>query len=85
MTTPVVMSSHLQQHAFLLQGYTAVADPSASSVTLSAATFDPTAALSDVVGSVMGTPLIMAVPVMAALGLASQIAWLLVAYASPAL
>jgi hypothetical protein len=40
--------------------------------------------LSDVLGGVLGTPIILAVPILAALGVASLVAYAIVAYASPA-
>jgi hypothetical protein len=47
-------------------------------------TLDPTTALSDVLGTVLNTPLILAIPVVAALLVATLIAYLIVAYAQPA-
>jgi hypothetical protein len=57
-------------------------DPS-SSIELSAATLDPTTLLSDVLGGLIGGPAILAVPILAALGLASLIAFFIVSYANP--
>ena len=59
---------------------------SSSSLHLSAAvaTVDPTTFLQDLLGGVLGTPLILAIPIVAALGVASLIAFLIVAYATPA-
>ena len=48
------------------------------------ATVDPTTFLQDLLGGVLGTPLILAIPIVAALGVASLIAFLIVAYATPA-
>jgi hypothetical protein len=45
---------------------------------------DPTTVLSDVFGTILGTPLILAIPIVAALGVATLIAYLIVSYASPA-
>ncbi|KAL3923627.1 MAG: hypothetical protein SGILL_001551 [Bacillariaceae sp.] len=56
---------------------------SSSSMDLSAATLDPTTILSDVLSGVLGTPIILAVPIVAALGVASLIAWFIVSYANP--
>ena len=65
---------------------TAVASsiPSSSIQLAAAATIDPTTFLQDVLGGVLGTPLILAIPIVAALGVASLIAFLIVAYANPA-
>jgi hypothetical protein len=49
-----------------------------------AATVDPTAALSNILGSFLGSPAILAIPIVAALGVASLIAFLIYAYAQPA-
>ncbi|KAG7348505.1 hypothetical protein IV203_017210 [Nitzschia inconspicua] len=54
-----------------------------SSLVVSAATLDPTTILSDIFAGILGTPLILAVPIVAALGVASLIAFLIVSYASP--
>jgi hypothetical protein len=47
-------------------------------------TLDPTTALTDVLGTVLNTPLILAIPIVAALLVATLIAYLIVAYAQPA-
>ena len=47
-------------------------------------TLDPTTALSDVFGTLLNTPLILAVPISAALLIASGIAYFIISYASPA-
>jgi hypothetical protein len=54
-----------------------------SSLQVSAATLDPTTILSDVLSGILGTPLILAVPIVAALGVAGLIAFFIVSYASP--
>ena len=54
-----------------------------SSVEVSAATLDPTTALTDLVGGLLGSPLILLVPIVAALGVAGLIAFIIVSYASP--
>jgi hypothetical protein len=46
-------------------------------------TVDPTAFLSDVLGSLLNTPIILLVPIGAALLVAFLIAYLIQAYASP--
>lgn len=45
---------------------------------------DPTTVLSDIFRTVLGTPLILAIPIVAALLVATLIAYLIVAYANPA-
>lgn len=59
-------------------------ETSSSTVTLSAATVDPTSFLSDALGGVIGSNLILAVPIVAALGVAGLVVFLIVAYANPA-
>ena len=54
-----------------------------SSMDISAATLDPTTILSDLLSGLLTTPAILAVPIVAALGVASLIAFLIVAYANP--
>ncbi|VEU37508.1 unnamed protein product [Pseudo-nitzschia multistriata] len=54
-----------------------------SSFELSAATLDPTTILSDVLGVFIGTPIILLVPILAALGVAGVLAYGIVAYANP--
>lgn len=56
----------------------------ASTLTTAVSTVDPTSFLSDVLGGILGTPIILAVPILAALGIASLVAYAIVAYASPA-
>jgi len=56
---------------------------SSSSMELSAATLDPTTFLSDVLGVVIGTPIILAVPILLALGVAGILVFALVSYANP--
>ena len=55
-----------------------------SSMAMAAATVDPTSFLTDVFGSVLGTPLILAIPIVAALGVAGLVVFLIVSYANPA-
>lgn len=57
---------------------------SSSSNLVAAATLDPTTFLSDLLGGFINSNLILAVPIVAALGLASLVAFLIVAYANPA-
>lgn len=54
-----------------------------SSIQISAATLDPTTMLSDILGGLLGTPAILMVPILAALGVASLIAFFIVSYANP--
>ncbi len=56
---------------------------STTSNTIAAATVDPTTALTQVLGAVLNTPLILVVPIVAAIGVASLIAWFIVSYANP--
>jgi hypothetical protein len=53
-------------------------------ISAAANTFDPSTFFSDVFGNVIGTPIILAIPIVAALGVATLIAYLIVAYANPA-
>lgn len=57
---------------------------SSTPLLLSVETLDPTTFLSDVFGAVLGTPLLLAIPIVAALGVATLIAFLIVSYANPA-
>jgi hypothetical protein len=50
---------------------------------VSAATLDPTTVLSDLLGGLLGTPAILLIPIVAALGVASLIAFFIVSYANP--
>eukprot|EP00574_Skeletonema_japonicum_P011141 CAMPEP_0201732502 /NCGR_PEP_ID=MMETSP0593-20130828/28983_1 /ASSEMBLY_ACC=CAM_ASM_000672 /TAXON_ID=267983 /ORGANISM="Skeletonema japonicum, Strain CCMP2506" /LENGTH=81 /DNA_ID=CAMNT_0048225475 /DNA_START=30 /DNA_END=271 /DNA_ORIENTATION=+ len=52
-----------------------------SSELLSVATLDPTTVLSDVLGGLLGSSAILAVPIVAALSVAGLIAFLIVSYA----
>jgi hypothetical protein len=54
-----------------------------SSLQLSASTLDPTTALSDLLGGLLGSPAILLVPIGAALAVASLIAFFIVSYANP--
>jgi hypothetical protein len=66
-----------------LNGFAGGAEGS-SDMLLSAATLDPTTFFQNVLGLFLNTPIILAVPIVAALGVAGTIVWLIVAYASPA-
>jgi hypothetical protein len=54
-----------------------------NSQVVAAATIDPTAILSGIAGGIIGSPIILAVPILAALGVAFVIGWLIFAYATP--
>ena len=56
---------------------------SSSSMELSASTLDPTTILSDVFGVLIGTPVILLVPIFAALAVAGVLVWGIVSYANP--
>mmetsp|Transcript_23981 Transcript_23981/g.56615 ORF Transcript_23981/g.56615 Transcript_23981/m.56615 type:complete len:136 (+) Transcript_23981:189-596(+) len=56
---------------------------SSTSIDIAAATLDPTTILSDVFGVFIGTPIILLVPIVAALGVAGVLVWGIVAYANP--
>jgi hypothetical protein len=68
-------SSSTQREAFL--------PSSSSSLEVAASTFDPAAALSDVLGGFLGSPAVLAVPILAALSVAGLIAFFIVSYANP--
>jgi hypothetical protein len=51
---------------------------------IAAATVDPTTALSQVLGGLLGSYAILFVPILAAVSVASVIAWFIVSYANPA-
>lgn len=55
-----------------------------SSNTIAAATVDPTTALTQVLSGILNTPLILLVPILAAVLVASAVAWFIVSYANPA-
>jgi len=57
---------------------------SSTSQLQAAATVDPAAALSNILGNFLNSPAILAIPILAALGVASLIAFLIYAYAQPA-
>jgi hypothetical protein len=54
-----------------------------SSIDIAAGTLDPTTLFSDLLTGLIGTPAILAVPILAALGVASLLAYLIVSYANP--
>ena len=56
---------------------------SSSSMELSAGTLDPTTLLADIFGFLIGTPIILAVPILAALAVAGILVGGIVMYANP--
>jgi hypothetical protein len=57
---------------------------SSSTLTLGAISLDPTTFFTGVFGAFLNTPLILAVPIVAALGIAGLLAFLLIQYSQPA-
>eukprot|EP00558_Chaetoceros_sp_UNC1202_P009521 CAMPEP_0197253990 /NCGR_PEP_ID=MMETSP1429-20130617/66985_1 /TAXON_ID=49237 /ORGANISM="Chaetoceros sp., Strain UNC1202" /LENGTH=96 /DNA_ID=CAMNT_0042716839 /DNA_START=125 /DNA_END=415 /DNA_ORIENTATION=+ len=67
--------------------FTPISEPIAGmdmSNTISAATVDPTTALSQILAGLLGSPAILAVPILAAVSVASLLAFFIVSYANPA-
>ena len=56
----------------------------ATSTTVAAATLDPTTFLSDLLSVFISSNAILAVPIIAALAVASLVGWAIIAYANPA-
>lgn len=86
LSSSVLSSQHqsvvgLKATPMLMEPLASVA--SASSLEVSAITLDPTTVFSDLLAGLIGTPAILLVPILAALGVASLIAWLIVSYANP--
>ena len=54
------------------------------STAISAATVDPTSFLSSVLGGLLGSPAILLIPILAAVSVASVVAWFIVWSANPA-
>lgn len=54
-----------------------------SSMEIAAGTLDPTTMLSDFLGGLIGSPAILIVPIGAAIGVASLLAFLITSYANP--
>jgi hypothetical protein len=65
---------------------TGVADDAVhnNALAIAATTVDPTTALSQVLGGLLGSPAILLIPVLAAFTVASAIAWFIISYANPA-
>mmetsp|Transcript_18218 Transcript_18218/g.45262 ORF Transcript_18218/g.45262 Transcript_18218/m.45262 type:complete len:129 (-) Transcript_18218:273-659(-) len=76
---PVSTISHMDK----IDSLAALSPVTSSSMDLSASTLDPTTILSDVLGVFIGTPIILLVPILAALGVAGLLAYGIVAYANP--
>jgi hypothetical protein len=76
---PLASSIIVQQHAQQLL----LLPSSSSSFHMAVSTVDPTTFLSDVLGSFINSPAILAIPIGAALLIAFLIAYLIQAYASP--
>jgi len=57
---------------------------SVPTTTVAAGTVDPTTFFSGVLGGIIGTPIILAVPILAAISVAGVIAWFIISYANPA-
>jgi len=53
------------------------------STTIAATTLDPTTAFTQLLGGVINSPIILAVPILAAVSVATVIAWFIVSYANP--
>ncbi|CAJ1961683.1 unnamed protein product [Cylindrotheca closterium] len=69
-----------------LTHFTSTAMPAfepSSSMDIAAGTLDPTTMLSDFLGGLIGSPAILLVPIGVGLGVATLIAYLIVAYANP--
>lgn len=62
---------------------TMTASISSSDMLLSATTLDPTTFFQNFLSLFLNTPIILAVPIVAALGVAGTLAWLIVSYANP--
>ena len=79
LTTPTMMSTPTATKLGMIQDTSSM-----STMTMAATTVDPTSFLTDILGGVLGTPLILAIPIVAALGVASLVVFLIVSYANPA-
>ena len=80
--TSIVPVANVQPTSHFTSTAMASFEPS-SSMDIAAGTLDPTAILSDLLGGLIGTPAILFVPILAAVGVASTIAWLILKYADP--
>eukprot|EP00560_Eucampia_antarctica_P008735 CAMPEP_0197825550 /NCGR_PEP_ID=MMETSP1437-20131217/2602_1 /TAXON_ID=49252 ORGANISM="Eucampia antarctica, Strain CCMP1452" /NCGR_SAMPLE_ID=MMETSP1437 /ASSEMBLY_ACC=CAM_ASM_001096 /LENGTH=118 /DNA_ID=CAMNT_0043425577 /DNA_START=46 /DNA_END=402 /DNA_ORIENTATION=+ len=57
---------------------------SGSSIQVAVDGIDPTVALTQILGNFLGSPAVLAIPILAAFSVASVIAWFIVSYANPA-
>ena len=82
--TPSSLVSQQQQHQqqVISSSSKLYFEPS-SSLDVAVNTLDPTTFLSDIFAGVVGTPLILAVPIVAALGVAGLLAFFIISYANP--
>jgi hypothetical protein len=76
-SSPSATSSTTSLNAFPM-------DQVGSDMLLSATTLDPTTFFTNVLGLFLNTPIILAVPIVVGIVVAGTLAWLIVAYASPA-
>lgn len=86
-TAPLMAATTLNHHTTslnVLPSSSSLLESSTTSQLHAAATIDPTAALSNLLAGFLGSPAILAIPIVAALGVASLIAFLIYAYAQPA-
>lgn len=79
---PTAAATTATTTAFPTKGLAMV--PVKTSLTVASSTVDPTSFLQDILGNVLGTPIILAVPILAALAVASLVVFAIVAYANPA-
>ena len=81
--SPVSFTTRQQYHYYAATKQSPTRLNLSSSLSVAAATVDPTLFLSDLLGGLINTPAILAVPILAALGVAGLIAWFIIAYANP--
>ena len=82
--TPSIVSHQQQQQTLPLPtSSTKLFMEPSSTLDVAVGTLDPTTFLSDIFAGVVGTPLILAVPIVAALGVAGLLAFFIVSYANP--
>jgi hypothetical protein len=83
-TSPFCSSSTCQSTSSLHANLLGFEGTASSSTNLAATTLDPTTFLSDLLGGFINSNLILLVPIVAALALASLVAFAIVSYANPA-
>mmetsp|Transcript_37324 Transcript_37324/g.42653 ORF Transcript_37324/g.42653 Transcript_37324/m.42653 type:complete len:162 (-) Transcript_37324:296-781(-) len=81
MTSPSFMAQQHVENA--LQTSSSLSFTTSTSELVSIETLDPTTLLSDVLGSLIGGPFILLIPIVAAIGVATVIAYIIVSYAAP--